>query len=221
MRTAGLLLLPLVAVACAPMGRIRTPRGGDRLHTALTLGTIWSGTRARVLILSTSSVACSPPTDPDPDAITAYEAELVLALTREGSLVLAFVMFSSDPTDWSGEYPVDETASPWALDEVEPRAALAAFHAVWEAEVLAEDGLYREYAAVEEELSLPVLAPGTLTFDDDDDEASGTFALESLDVSGTFDATPCPVGEDDLLNTSLLQRLLAMGASGDSGAEIP
>lgn len=208
MRAAACSLLLLALSACAPWGRIHTPRGSDRLRSAWSLATLWSGVSTRVLFLSTSTVPCGPPDTQDPDAITAADMELAQAWTREGSQILVFALFSDHTSGWSGSYPVVEVVSPVALDVTEPHAALAAYHAVWEAEVSEEDGLYREYAIVEEQLRLPVPDPGTLTWEESGDIASGTFALDSLDVSGDFQAEACPEGEDSLLASYLLAALL-------------
>ena len=203
-----ILPLALLLPACAPLGRIRSPRLDERLRSAWALDGALGGQDARLLVLSTSAFPCGLPEEPDPDAITAADAAWLYAWTREGSLIVAFALFALDAASEEGSYPVDETASPSALDDVEPRAALAAFHAVWEAEVSAEDGIYREYEPVDEQLVLPVEGPGELSVADDGDGLSGTFSLDSLDVSGSYRAELCPPGQDDLLSLDMLSALL-------------
>lgn len=195
----ALLLAPLLA-GCAPQGWLRTQHGSDRIRTAFHLTTALYGAPARVVILSNSHFPCALPSQPDPDAITAAERDYYLAWNREGSVVLAFVLFSWDTSSWAGSYPVDEAASPYGLDEIEPRAAMAGYRAVWEAEVSEEDGLYREYQPVVEEEIIPVEAPGTIDVEESDDVLSGSFSLDSLDVSGRFTTQRCASGSGDLLD---------------------
>ncbi len=196
------LLSVLVAAAtgCAPNGWIRTQHGSDRIRTAFHIATDMYGSPATAVVISNSHFPCALPSQPDPDAITAAERDYYLAWNREGSVVMAFVLFTWDDASWDGSYPVSEAASPYGLDEVEPRVALAAYRAVWEAEVSEEDGLYREYVPVVEQQVIPVESPGNVDIQVEDDALTGRFSLDSLDVSGTFSTKPCPSGSGNLLD---------------------
>jgi hypothetical protein len=186
-----LLLGPLLA-ACSPQGWIRTERGSDRIRTAYHFDTTLQGIPTHALVLANSHFPCSLPTEPDPDAITSAEQQYAMAWGREGAMLVAFALFEYDGEPSSGRFPVDEAASPYGLDEVEPRAALAAFHAVWEAEVVTEDGLYREYQPVIEEDHTPVDGPGSVELElGEEGRWSGRFALDAIDVSGRFEAEAC------------------------------
>jgi hypothetical protein len=190
----ALLLVPLAA--CAPHGLLRTERGSDRIRTALHFETEIYGSSATAVVLSNSHFPCALPSQPDPDAILAAEQQYHLAWNREGTMVVSFLLYSWDEEDWSGRYPVSEVASPFGLDELEPRAAMASFRAVWEAEVSEEDGLYREYQPVLEEWTMPVEAPGEVEIVALEDRLEGSFGLDTLDVSGRFTTTACEDGGD-------------------------
>jgi len=215
-----LLLAALLSVGCSPRGWIRSERTTDRIRTAFHVATDFYGQPASVLFLSNSHFPCALPTQPDPDAITAAERDYYMAWNREGSVVLAFVLFTWDDRSWSGAYPVSEAASPFGLDEIEPRVALAGYHAVWEAEVSEEDGLYREYQPVIEEEAIPVEAPGNLDIELSDDTMVGTFTLDSLDVSGSFTTQRCPGDNTDLLDYLDLFGGGVPGDSSDTGAPV-
>jgi hypothetical protein len=195
-----LLPLTLLLVGCAPQGWIRTDRSTDRIRTAFHIPTSLYGADARVLVLSNSDFPCAIPTQPDPDAITAAEQAYAMAWNREGTLIVAFVLFAWEQDAWEGSYPVDEAASPYSLDEVEPRVALGAFRAVWEAEVSEEDGLYRDYQPVVEEWTMPVERPGSVDLVVTEDGYRGSFSLDSLDVSGRFETRECPDSSTGLLD---------------------
>ncbi len=213
--------LALLAIGCAPHGVIRTERGSDRVRTAFHIDTELYGAEATAVVLSNSHFPCALPTVPDPDAITQAEREYYMAWNREGSVVLAFVLFEWEGGDQTGSYPVSEAASPYGLDEIDPRVALAAYHAVWEAEVSEEDGLYREYEPVIEEYAMPVEAPGSVDLEVDDDRLLGSFNLDSLDVSGRFVTEACPDGSDDLLDYFDLFDAPPPDDTRDSGLETP
>ena len=198
-RSCAMAMLVLQA-GCAPMGWIRTERGTDRIRTAFHIPTTLYGVTAKALILSNSDFPCSLPTEPDPDAITAAEQDYYMAWNREGTMLVGFVLFAWEDGAWEGSYPVDEAASPYSLDEVEPRAAMAGFRAVWEAQVSEDDGLYREYEPVVEEQVMPVEGPGTLEMYEKNSGYEGTFSLDTLDVSGNFRSAPCVSGGADLLD---------------------
>jgi hypothetical protein len=195
------LLAAVTLAACSPQGWLRSERGAERIRTAFHLNTSYYGERAKAVVLSNSHFPCSLPDTQDPDAITQAEAEYLMAYSREGSMLVAFVLFSHEDGSWSGRYPVDEAASPFGLDEVEPRAAMAAFRAVWEAEVSEEDGLYREYEPVVEEQHIPVEGPGEISVQEsgDGERFEGSFTLDSIDVSGRFETRECVDGDGDLL----------------------
>ncbi len=195
-----LAVLVLVLAACSPHGVIRTERGADRVRTAFHIATELYGSPATAVVVSNSHFPCSLPTQPDPDAITEAELDYYMAWNREGSVVLAFLLFTWDVSARAGEYPVSEAASPYGLDEVEPRAALAAYRAVWESEVSEDDGLYREYEPVIEEEVIPVESPGTVDVQVEEDTLIGRFELSSLDVSGRFVTQACAEGSADVLD---------------------
>lgn len=195
-----LLPLPLAMLcACSPKGWIRTPRGAERVRTAYSIATTTGAWEYQVVVVANSHLACGLPTEPDPDAITQAEQDYYMAWNREGALLVGFALYSDGP-GWTGTFPVDETANPAVLDEIEPRAAMAAFHAVWEAEVSEEDGLYREYEPVLEDSIMPVEGPGSVVVEEDGDALVGRFSLDTLDVSGSFRTEPCPPEEVDLLD---------------------
>jgi hypothetical protein len=204
-----LLLAPLTA--CAPHGLLRTERGSDRIRTALHFETQGYGSPATAVVLSNSHFPCSLPTVPDPDAILEAEQQYHLAWNREGTMVVSFLLYSWDERERSGSYPVSEVASAYGLDELEPRAAMASFRAVWEAEVSEEDGLYREYQPVIEEWTMPVEGPGEIEVEVLEDVLEGSFSLDTLDVSGRFTATACDDGSD------LLSYLTAYGGVTPGG----
>ncbi len=193
-------LAPLLMLACSPKGWIRTNRSTERVRTAYSIATTTGPWTYQVVVLANSHFSCGLPTEPDPDAITSAEQDYYMAWNREGALLVGFALYTDGSPGWEGTYPVDEAASPAALDEVEPRAAMAAFHAVWEAEVSEEDGLYREYEPVVEDSVMPVESPGSVEIEEDGDALVGRFSLESLDVSGSFVTESCPADEVNLLD---------------------
>ena len=196
----ALALLTVPLVACSPKGWLRTPHGAERIRTAYSIATTTGPWTYQVVVLANSHFACGLPTEPDPDAITEAEQDYYMAWNREGALLAGFALFAWDGKSWTGTYPVSETADPTVLDDVEPHVTMAAFHAVWEAAVSEEDGLYREYEPVVEDSVMPVEGPGTVEIEEDGDALVGRFSLDTLDVSGRFRTEPCPPEEVDLLD---------------------
>lgn len=198
MRHPSFLPLAILLAGCSPDGWLRSSHGAERIRTAFHFPTTFAGVHAQAMVLSNSHFPCSLPDTPDPDAITQAQMDWANAWNREGSMLVAFVLYRWEEASWEGNFPVDEAASPFGLDEVEPRVAMAAYRAVWEAEVSEEDGLYREYEPVVEEQFVPVEGPGTIELEvrDGGTGFAGTFSLDAIDVSGRFHSSWCADGGD-------------------------
>jgi hypothetical protein len=216
-----LLPIAVLLAGCSPQGWIRTDRSTDRIRTAFHIPTSLYGVDAKAVILSNSAFPCALPTQPDPAAITAAEQAYAMAWNREGTVIVAFVLFAWDDSAWVGGYPVDEAASPYSLDEVEPRVALAGFRAVWEAEVSEEDGLYREYQPIDEVWTMPVEQPGNIELVATEAGYEGSFSLDRLDVSGRFETTACPDSSTGLLEYLDLFQTSPPDTSDDTGRVVP
>ncbi len=189
-----------LCTACSSAGRLHTPRGSDRVRDAWHIPTSYLGQGVLALVIANSRFPCGLPSEADPEAITGADMDYYVAWNREGALVVGLLLYRwGTGDDWSGSYPLQDTVTPEALDAVEPRAAMAAFHAIWEAEVSEEDGIYRQYEAVDEQDLMPVPSPGSVELQVQGETMRGSFTLDSIDVSGTFTSQRCSASEADLL----------------------
>lgn len=197
------MLLFLILYACAPYGRINTPMGSERLRSAWYME-INGGLG---ILLSSSEVSCSLPTSENPEEISKALQDFYLAINREGSQLMAFILYNYNPRSWEGYYPISDAPDIDALDEVDPRVAQATYRSVDEARLEYQAGLYREYEPTDYTYVAKVEGPGHVTVEkyETNQTLEGWFSLDALDVSGTFDAQPC---ESD--NSEIIELLMSI-----------
>ncbi len=214
---AATLSLPLffACAGCAPHGWLHTPQGDERLQSALHVNSVdgIGRTNGILIILANSELPCSLPSVNDPDAITEADQAYYFALYREGARIVVLYLYNWE-SDWTGSYPVIENPDENALDVVEPRAAGAIYHAVLEAAVTEDDGLYREYEVLQEQYE-EVGEPGSVNLDVVEDSLEGSFSLDSIDVSGSFRTEHCGDATDIMRYISSLEQALTQPTEDD------
>lgn len=188
-----MLFLLSALVACTP-GRIETASGGpDELRSAwyqIVEGP--DSDELRVFLLN-SELSCDiTPSLADPALRDEALIELYVALTREDARVVALELRRVPGHDgWQGYYPIfDSDELEHRLDGANPFAGRALYVGVNEAEVSADDGLTREYTPTDVEYGWAD-EPSEVHITEDGGTLRGTFALNGLNVSGRFKASPC------------------------------
>ena len=178
----------MVALGYAP-GFLRGPDGREPLRAA------WFGVVDQVqplanvtVLLSNSDLLCEVPDSTDPGEIEEALTRQAAGLYREGAEVLMFSLYSEEE-DWEGAYEISEGGARPDRD-----VAVTWWHVI-EAVVESQNGVLVSYTpgdAPGDYVFVPrVPSPGSIEVLKTDDTLTGSFVLDSLDLSGSFEASPC------------------------------
>ena len=195
----------LVLLLACRSGVIHYPTGTDDLRAAWFQTAPYTGRgdeageptlTQTIVMLANTSVECED--IPSLDVANGKKAldspETVAVFTRENARVVILFLFQSKQRDLASSYVIDDEP----LGEnvtTQNGVASAAYLGVNEAELIDEDGLVRFYLPGSNPgdcmLVDDVPPPGEITITAADRNLKGTFALDSIDVSGRFDAKEC------------------------------
>jgi hypothetical protein len=159
-----------------------------------------------IVMLANTQVDCEDiPTLPEEDTKTLNSPETVAVFTRENARVVILFLFQDKHEDLVSTYVVDGEP---AGDNVTTQngVASAAYLGVNEAELVDEDGLVRFYLPGSNPgdcvLVDDVPPPGEVVVTDAGRNLKGTFALDSIDVSGRFEAKECEDNPEFMITLS-------------------
>lgn len=194
-------------IACTP-GTIDSSLGRDELRTAWYMAQEGADADRMRLLLLNSDLPCDiTPALEDPALRDEALNSLYIAFTREGARAV-YVELSRMPNEesWEGYFPLyDLDSIDHLLTGTDPFGGRGLYVGVNEAQVIEEDGLYREYAPTEVEFGWAD-TPSQLHISRDGDTVTGSFGFDDLDVSGRFRAAAC-----DSLDFTLDQAELLIG----------
>ena len=198
----------LVLLLACRSGVIHYPTGTDDLRAAWFQTAPYTG-RANakgettltqtIVLLANTQVECEdiPTLDIGKEALDSPET--VAIFTRENARVVILFLFQNKDLDLVSTYVVDPEPSGKNVTTVNGVAG-AAYLGVNEAELIDEDGLVRFYLPGSNpgdcELVDHVPPPGEIVITHATGNLKGTFALDSIDVSGRFDAKECTDNPD-------------------------
>lgn len=205
------------------LGTLTTPDGADVVRGALFLDVDTDAYDGEVLLglVFNSSFPCAPedaeddrgtPLSDEAAMSEAYwRAQLASAFTREGAVVVGFVLFRAPGVHWAGRYDLHEDTLDDPARRAEEgmgRAAAGFWYRVSEAEVddraevvLTNDPLAYE---MDERVASPARVDVTGR---DDDVLYGTFDYAPAAFSGSFHARECDNGDlRNLLYAELIER---------------
>lgn len=177
--------------ACAP-GYLRSREGREPLRSA------WFAAveddqpvSSMTVLLSNSDLACELPETVDPGEVEEALSVQAAGLYREGAAVLLFNLYSA-AAEWSGAYEIAEGGDGGPRPD---RTVAVTWWKVVEAEVESQDGVVVSYTpgdAPGDYVFVPrVPSPGSIEVALGEDALTGSFVLDSLDLSGGFEAAPC------------------------------
>lgn len=179
-------------LACAS-GSFRYAGGTDPVVTAFYLQEEGSERDSLNVLIANSYVdSCKMP---GPEDTQAFE-QMYLAINREGARIARLTLHRFRKDSWIGDYPLSADPVDTLLDDRDPFVGEASWYAVLEAQTVGEDGLIVEYEPTETEEEW-VIPDGDVRLTRDDDRIHGEFGFETIDVSGTFKASPCRISYDD------------------------
>ncbi len=204
----------LVLLLACRSGVIHYPTGTDDLRAAWFQTAPYPGRdnakgettlTQTIVMLANTSVDCEdiPPLDAVQGKTALDDPETVAVFTRENARVVILFLFQDKHRDLVSTYVIDEEP-PGENVTTENGVASAAYLGVNEAELIDEDGLVRFYLPGSNPgdcmLVDDVPPPGEIVITDAGRNLKGTFALDSIDVSGRFDAKEC-TDNPDFMNT--------------------
>ena len=192
----------LVLLLACRSGVIHYPTGTDDLRaawfqTAPYLGRVDEHgdptlTQTIVMLANTSIDCADIPLNLDKKSLDSPET--VAVFTRENARVVILFLFQDKHRDLVSSYVIDEEP-PGENVTTQNGVAAAAYLGVNESELVDEDGLVRFYLPGSNPgdcmLVQDVPSPGEIVITDASPNLKGTFALDSIDVSGRFDAKEC------------------------------
>jgi hypothetical protein len=193
----------LVLLLACRSGVIHYPTGTDDLRAAWFQTAPYPGRgdeegqptlTQTIVMLANTAVECEdiPTLDVGEKALDSPEA--VAVFTRENARVVILFLFQSTQRDLASSYVIDDDPAGENVT-TENGVAAAAYLGVNEAELIDEDGLVRFYLPGSNPgdcmLVDDVPPPGEVVINDASRNLKGTFALDSIDVSGRFDAKEC------------------------------
>ena len=193
----------LVLLLACRSGVIHYPTGSDDLRAAWFQTAPYANREnakgettltQTVVLLANTQVDCEdiPTLDVGKKALDSPEA--VAIFTRENARVVILFLFQDENQDLVSSYLVDEEPAGENVTTVNGVAS-AAYLGVNEAELIDEDGLVRFYLPGSNPgdcvLVDQVPPPGEIVITHAATTLRGTFALDSIDVSGRFDAKEC------------------------------
>ena len=193
----------VLLLACRS-GVIHYPTGTDDLRAAWYQTAPYTGRfdehgdptlTQTIVMLANTSVDCEDiPADISNGKKALDDPETVAVFTRENARVVILFLFQDKHRDLVSSYVIDEE-QPGENVTTQNGVAGAAYLGVNESELVDEDGLVRFYLPGSNPgdcmLVQDVPSPGEVVINDASPNLKGTFALDSIDVSGRFDAKEC------------------------------
>lgn len=183
----------LLILGCAP-GFLRSHEGREPIRSAFYATD--ANSDSALVLLSNSYVSCDLPETDDADEMELALVQQSAALYREGASLLLFELLVGEDA-LPGTYRLNDGSDDPDEDVPETRGFNAAWWHVNEAVVEARDGLIVSYSpgtsAGDFEFLPFVPSPGEVVITDADDRLKGEFAIDSLDLSGRFEAEPCEI----------------------------
>jgi hypothetical protein len=194
----------LVLLLACRSGVIHYPSGSDDLRAAWFQTGPYEGRRnseedttltQTVMLLANTQIDCADIPTLDTDKKKVLDSpESIAIFTRENARVVILFLFQQAGSSLASTYIVDPEPSGENVT-TQNGVASAAYLGVNEAELIDEDGLMRFYLPGSNpgdcELVDDVPPPGEIVITDSGPNLRGTFALDSIDVSGRFDAKEC------------------------------
>ena len=192
----------LVLLVACRSGVIHYPTGTDDLRAAWVQTAPYTGRvdesgeptlTETIVMLANTQVDCQD--IPNMADKTAFDSpETVAVFTRENARVVILFLFQDRHRDLVSTYVLDDDP-PGENVTTENGVASAAYLGVNESELVDEDGLVRFYLPGSNPgdclLVQDVPSPGEVVINDASPNLKGTFALDTVDVSGRFEAKEC------------------------------
>ena len=213
-------MLLALTLGCS-VGSISDPWGTSPLETAFYVQQVGDERDEAWLLLSNGYVS-SPCESIDPEAVAedyaAWSEEVGVALGREGARLVLAHLYRFRRSSWEGVFQLSSEPVNAVLDDRSPFAAEAGYYAVLEAEA-DQNGLAMTYEPVVTQLEVGIDEGYFEVKSARDDQLRGSFALETVDVGGRFEAERCYAD----FETTLLPFVLGLldGGEGLDGDPSP